>query len=132
MVTLIGRVGSEPSVRALENGVKVGTFSLATSVGGYKKQDGTEVPEVTQWHNIVVWRGLAEVCEKFVKKGHLLTVFGSIAYREYEKDGQKRYVTDIIADDVVLQARGEGSSNVPPPPSMNDMPPQEPNSDLPF
>ena len=81
-VILIGNVGKDPDVRTLDGGIKVATFSLATSTGGYKKQDGTDVPEKTQWHNIVCWRGLADVCEKFVRKGDRLTILGTIGYRE--------------------------------------------------
>ena len=82
-VLLIGNVGKNSEVRTLENNVKVATFSLATSTGGYRKQDGTEVPEKTQWHNIVCWRSLAELVEKFIHKGDKVTIFGTINYREY-------------------------------------------------
>ena len=101
-VILIGNVGKEPEIRVFENGIKVATFSVATSTGGYKKQDGTDVPEKTSWHNIIAWRGLADISEKFVHKGDKLTVIGSISYREYEKDGVKKFITDILASDLVL------------------------------
>lgn len=84
-VLLIGNVGKNSEVRTLENNVKVATFSLATSTGGYRKQDGTEVPEKIQWHNIVCWRSLAELVEKFIHKGDKVTIFGTINYREYER-----------------------------------------------
>ena len=86
---LIGNCGKDPEVRTLENSVKVATFSVATSTGGYTKQDGTEVPEKTSWHNIVAWRGLAEITEKYLHKGDKVTIMGTISYREYEKDGIK-------------------------------------------
>ena len=121
-VTLIGNIGKDPEIRTLDNGVKVATFSLATSTGGFKKQDGTDVPEKTSWHNVVCWRGLADLAEKFVKKGDKLTVFGSISYREYEKDGVKRYATDIIAYDVVLMGKSETTSTRPPQLSEADIP----------
>ena len=135
-VTLIGNIGKDPEIRTLENGVKVATFSLATSTGGFKKQDGTDVPEKTSWHNVVCWRGLADLAEKFVKKGDKLTVFGSISYREYEKDGVKRYATDIIAYDVVLMGKSEQVSTRPPQLSEadipEDFPPMPPSDGLPW
>ena len=135
-VTLIGNIGKDPEIRTLENGVKVATFSLATSTGGFKKQDGTDVPEKTSWHNVVCWRGLADLAEKFVKKGDKLTVFGSISYREYEKDGVKRYATDIIAYDLVLMGKSEQVSTRPPQLSEadipEDFPPMPPSDGLPW
>lgn len=136
---LIGHVGKDPDVRTLDGGIKVATFSLATSTGGYKKQDGTDVPERTQWHNIVCWRSLADLCEKFVRKGDRLTILGTIGYREYEKDGQKRYATDIIAYDLLLSGRTDNPNARPPvtaaadAPAQSDFPPMPPQGgDLPF
>lgn len=139
LVLLTGNVGNDPKVNALENGIKVATFSLATSTGGYTSKEGKEIPEVTQWHNIVAWRGLAELCEKFVHKGDKVEIIGTIQYREYEKDGQKRYVTDIVASDIILSG-GKTESNKPPMPSVDNMPtpdmmpniPHNDNDDLPF
>lgn len=122
-VILIGHLGKDPEVRLLDGGTKVATFSLATSTGGYKKQDGTEVQEKTQWHNVVCWRSLADICEKFIHKGDRLTMLGTIQYREYEKDGVKRYVTDILAYDLLLSGRAE-SGNARPPVSASDAPSQ--------
>ena len=135
---LIGHVGKDPDVRTLDGGIKVATFSLATSTGGYKKQDGTDVPEKVQWHNIVCWRGLADLCEKFVRKGDRLTILGTISYREYEKDGQKRYATDIIAYDLLLSGKADNPGVRPPvtaadAPVQADFPPMPPQSEeLPF
>ena len=135
---LIGHVGKDPDVRTLDGGIKVATFSLATSTGGYKKQDGTDVPEKTQWHNIVCWRGLADLCEKFVRKGDRLTILGTIGYREYEKDGQKRYTTDIVAYDLLLSGKADNPGARPPvtaadAPVQSDFPPMPPQSEeLPF
>ena len=139
-VILIGHVGKDPDVRTLDGGIKVATFSLATSTGGYKKQDGTDVPERTQWHNIVCWRGLADLCEKFVRKGDRLTILGTIGYREYEKDGVKRYATDIVAYDLLLSGKADNPGARPPvtaadAPVQSDfppMPPQSEDSQLPF
>lgn len=135
---LIGHVSKDPDVRTLDGGIKVATFSLATSTGGYKKQDGTDVPERTQWHNIVCWRSLADLCEKFVRKGDRLTILGTIGYREYEKDGQKRYATDIIAYDLLLSGKADNPNARPPvtaadAPAQSDFPPMPPQGgDLPF
>ena len=139
-VILIGNVGKDLDVRTLDGGIKVATFSLATSTGGYKKQDGTDVPERTQWHNIVCWRGLADLCEKFVRKGDRLTILGTISYREYEKDGVKRYATDIVAYDLLLSGKADNPGARPPvtaadAPVQSDfppMPPQSEDSQLPF
>ena len=135
---LIGHVGKDPDVRTLDGGIKVATFSLATSTGGYKKQDGTDVPEKVQWHNIVCWRGLADLCEKFVRKGDRLTILGTISYREYEKDGVKRYATDIVAYDLLLSGKADNPGARPPvtaadAPVQSDLPPMPPQSEeLPF
>ena len=137
-VLLIGNIGKDPEVRTLDGGMKVATFSLATSTGGYKKQDGTDVPEKTQWHNIVCWRSLADICEKYVHKGDRLTVFGQIQYREYEKDGVKKYATDIIATDLLLSGKADNPGARPPvtaadAPAQSDFPPMPPQGgDLPF
>lgn len=136
-VLLVGNVGKEPEVKTLDGGIKVATFSLATSTGGYKKQDGTEVPEKTQWHSIVAWRGLAEIAEKYVHKGDKIIIMGTLQYREYEKDDIKRYVTDILAYDLMLSGKGESSNSKPSltaedAPSQADFPPIGATDDLPF
>ena len=137
LVTLVGNVGQEPKTNTLDGGVKVSTFSLATSTGGYTNKDGREVPETTQWHNIVAWRGLADLSERFIHKGDKLMVIGTISYRNYEKDGVKHYVTDIVASDLILTG-GKSDSNSIPAITANDAPtpemmPNIPNNDgLPF
>lgn len=98
-VMLIGHVGKDPDVRYLDNGVAVASFPLATTERGYKLQNGTEVPERTDWHNIVLWRGLAEIAEKYVHKGDKLFIEGKIKTRSYDdQNGIKRYITEIFAD----------------------------------
>ncbi len=102
-VMLIGNVGKEPDVRYLDNGVAVATFPLATSERGYRLQNGTEVPERTEWHNVVLWRGLAETAEKYVHKGDKLFIEGKIRSRSYDdQNGVKRYVTEIFADSMEM------------------------------
>lgn len=136
LVLLTGNVGNDPKVTTLENGIKVATFSLATSTGGYTNSEGREVPEDTQWHDIVAWRGLAELSGNYIHKGDKVQIIASIRYRDYEKDGQKRKVTDIVASDIILCGKQE--SNRPPVPTIANMPtpemmPNIPNNDgLPF
>ena len=102
-VMLIGNVGQEPVVRYLDSGVCVATFSLATTERGYTLQNGTQVPERTEWHNIVVWRKQAEFVEKYVHKGDKLYVEGKIQSRSYDdKQGIRRYVVEIMTETVDL------------------------------
>ena len=134
-VLIIGNCGKDPEVRTLENDAKVATFSVATSTGGYTKTNGTVVPEKTSCHNVVAWRGLAEIAEKYLHKGDKVTIMGTISYREYEKDGIKHYITDILAYDIILMGKSETSR---PPvtsrdaPAREDFPPMQNTDDLPF
>lgn len=109
-VILIGNVGRDPEVRYISDNVPVASFTLATTKRGYKTQDGKEVPEKTEWHNIVIWRGLAKVAEQYVRKGTQLYVEGELQTRSWEKDGVKHYTTEIIAND--MQLLGRKSDNV--------------------
>ncbi len=107
-VILVGNVGKDPEVRYLEKGVAVAKFPLATSET-YKGKDGEKVT-TTEWHNVVLWRGLAETVEKYVKKGSQLYIEGKIRTRTYDdKDGNKRYVTEIVAD--LMQMLGKKSDS---------------------
>jgi single-strand DNA-binding protein len=109
-VILIGNVGKDPEARRLENGSMVATFSLATSEV-YKDKHTGEKKEITDWHEIVVWAGLAEIVEKYVRKGYKLYVEGKIKKRQWQdKEGVARYVTEIIADDLTILSRPEGSA----------------------
>lgn len=103
-VILRGNVGQDPQITNFENGGKVAQFSLATTERGYKTQDGREIPDVTDWHNIVVKRsGLAGICEQYVKKGTPLLIIGKIRTREYQDNaGQTRYITEIIVEEMEL------------------------------
>lgn len=95
-VTLIGNIGQDPEIRYLDNGVAVGRFSLATTES-YKDADGNWQNRPTDWHNIVVWRYLAERAEKELKKGMAVYVEGQVNYRTYQdKDGIERKTTDIL------------------------------------
>ena len=100
-VTLIGNLGNNPNVQTLEGNVKVAKFSLATTES-YKDSNGQNQSS-TDWHNIVLWRGLADLSEKYLHKGSLIYVEGKIKTRNYDdKDGQKKYVTEIVAEQVIL------------------------------
>jgi single stranded DNA-binding protein (ssb) len=101
-VILVGNVGKDPEVRYLEKNVAVANFSLATTERGYTMQNGTQVPERTEWHNIVAWRGLAELAEKYIRKGSQLYIEGKLQTRSWEKDGVKRYTTEIYAETIQL------------------------------
>ena len=102
-VILIGNVGKEPEVRKLDSGVSVANFPLATSERGYTLANGTKVPEQTEWHNLVVWRGLAEVVERYVHKGDKLYIEGKIKTRSYDdKQGIKRYMTELFVDNLEM------------------------------
>lgn len=100
--TLLGNVGQDPEVKTLENGRKVATLTLATTERGYTLQNGTTVPERTEWHSLVLWQGLAEVAEKYVRKGMQLYVEGKITTRSWEKDGIRFYKTEIQVSDMQM------------------------------
>lgn len=114
-VILIGNVGKDPDVRYLDSGVAVATFSLATTERGYTLQNGTQVPERTEWHNIVLWRGLAQTAEKYVHKGDKLYIEGKIKSRSYDdQNGIKRTIVEIFADNMeMLTPRGTSQSQTP-------------------
>lgn len=102
-VQLIGNVGKDPDVRYLDNGVAVATFSLATTDRAYTLANGTQVPERTEWHNIVLWRGLAQTAEKYVRKGDKLYIEGKIRSRFYDdQNGIKRTIVEIFADNMEM------------------------------
>lgn len=134
---LIGNVGKDPEVRTLDGGKMVATFSLATTEKGYTLQNGTTVPDRTEWHNIVVWGGLAKVVQQYVRKGSSLYIEGKIRTRNYDKDGQKKYVTEIFADNMQMLG-GQQQQSQPAqhnksqqqafqqqPPQYRDLPPWE-------
>jgi single-strand DNA-binding protein len=100
-VTLIGNLGNEPSFQTLEGNVKVAKFSLATTEN-YKDSNGQN-QSTTDWHNIVLWRGLADLANNYLKKGSLIYVEGKLKTRSFDdKDGNKKYVTEILAEQLIL------------------------------
>jgi single-strand DNA-binding protein len=130
-VILIGNVGKDPEVNYIKEDLPVARFSLATSES-YTK-DGQKVTN-TEWHNIVVWRGLAKVVENYVKKGSKLYIEGKISNRQYEKDGQTKYISEIVVNNMEMLdskpsgATNESASSIPPPPP----PTGDTSDDLPF
>ncbi len=143
-VQLIGNLGKDPEVRAIPSGVKVASFSIATSES-YTDKSGQKVDK-TEWHNIVMWRGLAEVAEKYLRKGKQIYVEGRLQTRSWDdQNGQKKYMTEIIADNIVMLGsagdRGGSSEGYTPrennggsmksESSGSSMPPA-PEDDLPF
>ena len=113
-VFLLGNVGKDPDVRYLDNHVCVANLTLATTDRGYTAQNGTQVPDRTEWHNLVFWRGLAETVEKYVHKGDKLYVEGSIRNRSYDdQNGVKRYVTEIFVDSMEMLSSRQSRPDSP-------------------
>ena len=109
-VILVGNLGKDPEVRHLEGGTAVANFPLATSES-YKDKSGQRV-EQTEWHNIVVWRGLAEVAEKYLKKGMTIYLEGKLRTRSWDdKEGHKRYTTEIVGDTFTILSKRENSAS---------------------
>jgi single stranded DNA-binding protein (ssb) len=131
-VILIGNVGKDPEIRYFDNGGSVANFSLATTEKGYTAANGTQVPDRTDWHNVVLWRGLAEIAEKYVKKGSKLYVEGKIKTRSYDDaSGNKRYITEIWGDNIELldrKADSTGISSPQPFPAEKATNPQQTNT----
>jgi len=135
-VMLIGNVGKEPVVRYVQDGVCTASLSLATTTPGYTLANGTQVPERTEWHNILFWRKLAEVVERYVHKGDKLYVEGELRTRSFiDKRGQTRYVTEVWAKEMeMLTPKGRSSEQAPAAPAENNAAPQTPATDdeMPF
>lgn len=141
-VILVGNVGKDAEVRYIDNNVAVATFSLATSET-YLAKSGEKVTN-TEWHNIVAWRGLGEFAGKYVQKGRQLYIEGRIRTRSYDdKDGVKKYITEILADSIQLLGKkesGEGTNSSPAtdyhqtntPQTSNDFEAGDTVDDLPF
>jgi len=139
-VILIGNLGRDPEVRSLESGAKVANFPIATTEY-YKGKDGARVKgggEQTEWHNIVLWNNLADLAEKYLKKGNSVYIEGRIRTRSYDdKDGVKKYITEIFGNQMTFLGgpRGdgggaaEGSQSVPDAPDVAEDPG---DGDLPF
>jgi single-strand DNA-binding protein len=134
-VILVGNLGRDPEIQRFDNGVKKATFSLATTEQ-YRGKDGEKTSH-TEWHNIVLWRGLADVAENYLKKGNTVYIEGRIRRREYEdKDGVKKFIFEILGD--VMQMLGSGGGGQKREDSGGPQAPEEPfaaptpDDDLPF
>lgn len=111
-VILIGNVGADPEVRALEGGVKVARLRIAPTERIYNRQT-QETKEHTEWHNVTLWRNLADVADRFIRKGSQVYIEGSLRTRDWtDKDGNKRYATEIVANDLkMLGRRGDAPAS---------------------
>lgn len=129
-VILIGRLGKDPEVRHLESGAVVANFSIATSET-YKDKNTGEKVEQTEWHNIVLWRGLAEVAEKYLHKGSEVYIEGKLKTETYDKEGNTMYATKVVGDKLtMLGGKQSGNQESSPSPAPNE--PEPPMDDLPF
>jgi single-strand DNA-binding protein len=119
-VFLIGRAGKDPELKYTPSGAAVATFTMATSETWKSKEGKKE--EKTEWHNIVAWRKLAEICGQYVKKGDLLHIEGKITTRSWEdRDGNKRTTTEIVANEMKMLGGGK-KQDAPPPSGEDDIP----------
>ncbi len=125
-VILVGRLGKDPESRTIDNGTMVVNFTIATSES-YKDKTTGEKKENTEWHNIVLWRGLAEVAAKYLHKGDLVYVEGKIRTRSWEKDGITRYTTEVIGDNMTMLATTRTTAK-----HTTVKPQQDENGELPF
>lgn len=138
-VILLGNLGKDPEVRYLEGGIAVAKFSLATTES-YKNKEGQKV-EQTEWHNVVLWRGLAELAEKALHKGSTVYVEGRIRTRSWvDKEGVKKYMTEIMGDNISILSRKTDAAPAPtnneathaPEPPVAEHSPSPAVDDLPF
>ena len=146
-VILVGNLGKDPEVRRLESGSVVATFPLATNES-YKDKNGNRVDN-TEWHNIVLWRGLAEISEKYLRKGSMVYIEGKLKTRSWEdQNNQTRYTTEVVGDNMTMLGTREGTNNMgagnhassgspssPPtsaPANTTNTPASDENDDLPF
>ena len=110
-VILIGNLGKDPEVRRLENGAVLASFSIATSESYVDKQSGDK-KEITDWHDVVLWRGLAEVAEKYLVKGTKIYVEGKLKKRSWQdKEGLTRYSTEVVGDEMTILSKIENKEN---------------------
>ncbi len=138
-VILVGNLGKDPVVRNLENGVIIANFTMATTES-YKDKTTGEKKDITEWHNIVLWRGLADIAAKYLHKGDMIYIEGKLRTSSWEKEGVTRYTTEVVGDSMTILSRkpssaGEGStSSTASTPSYtgNNEVPANSTDDLPF
>jgi single-strand DNA-binding protein len=130
-VILVGNVGADPEVRALDGGAKVARIRLATTERIYNKEKN-ETKELTEWHSITLWRGLADVVDKYIRKGAQIYIEGKLRTREYEKNGVRCYATEIVAEELKMLGKREGVSQSAPAPAPAPVVDIPMSNDLPF
>lgn len=138
--TIIGYVGDVPKISNTQNGRKVASFAIATTEKGYTSKSGVQYPDRTEWHNIVLWGNLAEIAEKYLRKGSSVFIQGKMRTRSYDdKNGVKRYITEIEGE--TMQMLDRRADNATSPSIQNDVQPAYSNQqtqvsqkddDLPF
>lgn len=138
--TIIGYVGDVPKISNTQNGRKVASFAIATTEKGYTSKSGVQYPDRTEWHNIVLWGNLAEIAEKYLRKGSSVFIQGRMRTRSYDdKNGVKRYITEIEGE--TMQMLDRRADNATSPSIQNDVQPAYSNQqtqvsqkddDLPF
>ncbi len=138
--TIIGYVGDVPKISNTQNGRKVASFAIATTEKGYTSKSGVQYPDRTEWHNIVLWGNLAEIAEKYLRKGSSIFIQGKMRTRSYDdKNGVKRYITEIEGE--TMQMLDRRADNATSPSIQNDVQPAYSNQqtqvsqkddDLPF
>lgn len=133
-VMLIGNVGKDPVISYYDTDQAMAVFTLATTERGYTLQNGTQVPDRTDWHNIVLWKGLAKIAEKYVHKGDKLYIEGRLRYRIYDdKKGARRYVTEIVGENMeLLSPRPQTPETSGVKPEENRMVQQGQDDEIPF
>lgn len=142
-VILVGNVGADPEIKTIESGVKMARIRLPTTERVYNKEKN-ESKDVTEWHSITLWRGLADVVDRYVRKGTQLYIEGKLRTREYEKNGVKCYATEIVGEELKMLGRKEAhgsdqtqASKTEPEhtfyqPPVPDLPVVDIDNDLPF
>ena len=139
-VILVGNLGKDPEVRNLENGATVANFTIATTES-YKDKTTGEKKDITEWHNIVLWRGLADIAAKYLHKGDMIYIEGKLRTRSWEKEGVTRYTTEIVGDNMTMlstrKSSNAGAGNTAPAASTpsytgNNEVPASSTDDLPF
>lgn len=109
-VILVGRLGKDPEVRNLENGATVANFTMATTET-YKDRTTGERKEITEWHNVVLWRGLADIAAKYLHKGDQVYIEGKLRTRSWEKEGVTRYTTEVVGDNMTMLSSRQGGGS---------------------
>ncbi len=137
-VTLLGNTGKAPDFKEFDNGGCVATITLATTKRGFTTKDGRQIPERTEWHNIVAWGSLATLVEKYLQKGLLVYVEGKICTRKYTKNNVEHYSTEIVENNIVLlrnnwkDSRAEQAQAAPAPAQAVPAAGTNKDDDLPF